>query len=100
MRKFLPFLILTALAIPGLAKGQMSLNPYPNELSRFKFYAKYLDPLRPYVTERTFVAHVLGSSIAVESENWRIVPHFVGAGNTSNGHPWASDITGRLASVE
>jgi hypothetical protein len=75
-------------------------NPYPNELSEFKFYASYLAPLRPYVSDRISVAHILGSDQGRQLKDWRIGPLFIGTGNTVNGHPWAQDISGRLASVD
>ena len=73
-------------AIPPAAKTALSRNPYPNELPGFKFYAKYLAQLRPYVSGRTLVVHVLGSDQGIELRRWRIRPLF-------------EDITGRLASV-
>src|SRR5712691_12343164 len=86
-------------AISATAKAAPSRNPYPNELPVFKFYVKHLAPLLPYVSGRTLVVHVLGSDQGIELSRWRIRPLFVGEGGKVNDHPWANDVTGRLASV-
>ena len=87
-------------AIPASAKDTLSRNPYPNELPGFRFYVKHLAPLRPYDSDRTLVVHVLGSDQGIELSRWKITPLFVGEGSKVNDHPWAKDITGRLASVD
>src|SRR5882672_1635119 len=86
-------------AIPATAKATRSRNPYPNELPGFKFYVKHFTPLRPYVSDRTLVLQVFGSDQGIELSRWKITPLFVGEGSKDNDHPWAKDITGRLASV-
>ena len=86
-------------AISATAKAAPSRNPYPNELPGFKFYVKHLAQLRPYVSGRTLVVHVLGSDQGIELRRRRIRPLFVGKGSNVKDHPWAKDITGRLASV-
>jgi hypothetical protein len=99
MRRFLSFLVFLLLAIQASAIATLSGNPYPNELPGFKFYGKHLAPLRPYVSDRTLVVHVLGSDQGIELSLWRIRPYFVGERSTVNGHPLAHNVTGRLASV-
>jgi len=89
------FLLAMAAAISPTAPP----NPYPHELSHFEFYAEYLSPLRPYISELDSVTRVLGSDHGRESPDWRIQPLFVGKQNTVNGRPWAMDITGRLATI-
>src|SRR5260370_26344971 len=50
------------LAPPAYPPTTNFQNPYPNELKRFKFYATYLNPLRPYISDRDSVIRVLGDS--------------------------------------
>jgi hypothetical protein len=85
--------------IPSVAKNPTFQNLYPNELPGFKFYARHLAPLQPFVSEEAQVIKLLGDSSHVETERWRLQAYFVGAGNKVNGHPWAHDITGRLAAI-
>ena len=99
MRRLLALAILFLVAIPGTMATQPQ-NPYPNELPGFKFYAKYLTPLRPYVSEKGSVVRVLGSDQGTELGDWRIRPLFMGKENSVNGHAWARDLTGRLANIE
>jgi hypothetical protein len=87
------------LAPPAYPSTTNSQNPYPNELKRFKFYARYLNPLRPYVSDRDLVINVLGDSAGVDLTHWRIQPLFVGEGSSINDHSWAKNVTGRLAEV-
>ena len=100
MQKFLTFLIFVSLVITASAKATGVSTLYPNELPRFKFYAKYLDPLQPYISDRKLVVRVLGSEQGIELGRWRITPLFVGAGSTANGHPYLNDRIGRLASIK
>lgn len=100
MRRLLALFVVGLLAVQAPAKTTRLPNPYPNELSRFKFYAKYLNPLRPYVSDHTLVVRVLGSDETMELSHWRITPYFVGEKNAVNGHAWAHDITSRLASLD
>jgi hypothetical protein len=97
VRRVLPTLILLTLA--AAISPTAPPNPYPHELPHFKFYAEYLSPLRPYISQLDSVTRVLGSDEGRELSDWRIQPVFVGKGNTVNGRPWAKDITGRLASI-
>lgn len=94
-------IVLAPPAYPPYPLTTNSQNPYPNELKRFKFYARYLNPLGPYISDRDSVIRVLGDSAGFELSRWRIQPLFVGEGNTINGHPWvwARNATGRLAEV-
>jgi hypothetical protein len=100
MKRLLPFLILVLLAIPVFAKAKQTQNAYPNELPHFKFYVKHLAPLSPYVSDLALVVRVLGSGKGTELSDWQITPTYIGKPNTIDGHAWAQDITGRLASVE
>jgi len=84
---------------PAAAKAAPSRNPYPNELSGFKFYVKHFVQLRPYVSDRKQVAQIFGSDQGIELNRWKITPLFVGEGSKVNDHPWAKDISGRLASI-
>jgi hypothetical protein len=92
-------LTVSLVTIGAHAKATRSSTAYPNELPHFKFYAKYLEPLSPYVSDREAVVRALGSDQGVELTHWRLRPMFVGEGSTSNGHASAQGITGRLASV-
>jgi hypothetical protein len=76
-----------------------SPNAYRHELAHFKFYAQYLSPLRPYISDLDSVTRVLGSDHSRELADWRIQALFVGKRNTVDGRPWSRDITGRLASI-
>ena len=96
MKKLRAWLTLGLLAIGALSSAQVSRSEYPNELSRFKLYAKYLRPLQPYVSDRTTVVQVLGSSQAIDLEDWRIQPFFVGEGPDSTVRP---ELVGRLAQI-
>jgi hypothetical protein len=70
---FLAFLIGTILA------GAKSIphSPYPNELKGFEFYAKYLVPLRPGLSDREAVRRVLGDTAAVQRNGWTIFTTYV-----------------------
>jgi len=43
---------------------------YPNELKGFRFYAKYLAPLEPGVSDKKAVNRVLGDIAAVQRSGW------------------------------
>ncbi|HEY7403838.1 MAG TPA: hypothetical protein VIB39_09965 [Candidatus Angelobacter sp.] len=75
---------------------------YPNELEKFKFYDQYLSPLCPYISEKSDVIRAIGSDQGKEFTGWRVFVSFVGdhKSNTVNGHLWAQNITGRLASLD
>src|SRR5271168_4229518 len=60
-------------------------NPYPNELSRLKFYSKYLYPLLPEQSVRSDVVKVLGTDERVELGQWRIVPEYIADMTPSHG---------------
>jgi hypothetical protein len=47
-------------------------NPYPNEIKGFKFYARYLAPLRPLQSDEKQVVQVLGSDHGLDLKNWRV----------------------------
>jgi hypothetical protein len=77
-------------------------NPYPNELKDFKFYERYLSPLRPYISEKAEIVQTLGTDQVKDLPGWRVFISFVGEYdlNTVNGRRWAHNISGRLASLE
>lgn len=60
----------------GHLQGQFD-NRYPNELKGFKFYAKYLAPLRPGLSDREAVQRVLGDTAAVKRDGWTIFTNYV-----------------------
>jgi hypothetical protein len=87
---FLAFLLVTILA--GGKSTSQSL--YPNELKGFKFYAKYLAPLRPGVSDREAVRRVLGDTAAVQQDGWTIFTSYTMKG----GSPYAQ-AQGPLAEI-
>jgi hypothetical protein len=89
-------LTVSLVTIGAYAQATRSSTAYPNELPHFRFYAKYLDPLRPYVSDRAAVVRVLGSTQGVELSHWRIQPLFVGKGRDSTVR---AEVVGRLASL-
>jgi hypothetical protein len=100
MRRVVPLVLLLVLPL-AWAPTRAARNPnlYPNELPRFKFYVKYLAPLRPYVSELALVVRVFGSDQGISLAEWRMTPYFLGKESTVNGHPWVTDLTGRLADI-
>jgi len=96
MRRFLCLSVLALMTIVTCVKAGQSPVAYPNELPHFKFYAKYLDPLRPYVSDYESVVRVLGSDQGIELSHWRIRPFFVGKGEDSKIRP---EVVGRLAEL-
>jgi hypothetical protein len=64
------------------ARVPPSRNPYPSELKGFKFYAKYLAPLRPSVFESAAVLRVLG-----EKERLDLSGSTIWAAYTTKGGP-------------
>jgi hypothetical protein len=56
---------------------------YPNELRGFRFYAKYLAPLRPGVSDEQAVRRVLGDMAAVKRNGWTISPSYTMKGGTA-----------------
>ncbi len=58
----------------GYRKAQPQ-NRYPNELQGFRFYTKYLAPLRPGVSNEDAVRLVLGDT-AVKRNGWTIIPTY------------------------
>lgn len=58
---------------------------YPNELHGFKFYTKYLSPLRPYASEIAAVVQVLGSDQGKTVDGWRLWPLYVGDAGPTKG---------------
>jgi hypothetical protein len=89
-------LTVSLVTIGAYAKATRSSTAYPNELPHFKFYAKYLDPLRPYTSDYASVVRVLGSDQGIELSHWRIQPLFVGEGRDSTVR---AEVVGRLASL-
>ena len=69
-------LILALTATPFAARATKPSNPYPNELPGFKFYARYLSPLRPVESMRAQVLMILGSD-RVQVGQWWIAPTFL-----------------------
>jgi hypothetical protein len=59
------------------AAGDRPHSRYPNELQGFRFYAKYLAPLRPGVSNEDEVRRVLGTE-PVKRKGWTIVPTYTG----------------------
>jgi hypothetical protein len=55
-------------------------NPYPNELQGFRFYAKYLAPLRPGISSKEAVRKDLGDTSAVKRDGWTIRQFYSTAG--------------------
>jgi hypothetical protein len=100
VRRVLSVLVLFILTASAEAQPAHARNPYPNELPGFRFYARYMIPLRPYISDRNSVIRAFGSTNGLELHRWYVWPHFVAEGNVINGHAWARDITGRLATVE
>lgn len=52
-------------------------NRYPNELQGFKFYAKYLVPLLPGVSNPDEVRRALGDTAAVKRNGWTIMSNYM-----------------------
>jgi hypothetical protein len=100
MRRLLVCLILLVSMSPAANEATHTTSLYPNELPHFKFYAKYLAPLQPYISEHALVVSVLGSDQRLELTNWRMQPSWVGEGSTVNGRPWTKNVIGRLAEVD
>jgi len=94
MRRSLLLSFLALAAAAAFARSPQSSKLYPNELPDFKFYAKYLSPLRPYISDRTAVISVLGPDERIEAGHWRIQSFFVGKGEDSKIRP---EVVGRLA---
>jgi hypothetical protein len=101
MRRSLLSLLMLLLLVGSVSpKGVGFSNPYPNELPGFKFYGKYLAPLRPHVSTLATVVHVLGSDQGKETSGWKIRPFFVGKSTSVDGRTGTNDVTGRLAHVQ
>jgi hypothetical protein len=79
LRRFLVTVVLTSVLMAASfpVRATKPSNPYPNELPGFKFYAKYLYPLRPLHSVSAQVVTVLGSDGIVEAGRWWILPSFV-----------------------
>jgi len=97
-----PSFAVWALVVAICAYPQDAGKAYPNELKGFKFYERHLSPLQPYISGKAAVVQQLGSDQGKEMTGWRVVVYWVGdyKSNTANGHLWAKDISGRLASLE
>src|SRR5260370_38375743 len=96
MRRFLCLSALALMTIVACAKATQSPIAYPNELPHFKFYAKYLDPLLPNISNYASVVRVLGPDQGIELSHGRIEPLFVGKGKPSAERP---EFVGRSWSV-
>jgi hypothetical protein len=96
MRRSLLLSFLALAAAAAFARSPQSSELYPNELPHFKFYARYLSPLRPYISDRTAVVSVLGPDERIEAGYWRIQSFFVGKGKDSTVKP---EFVDRLANV-
>jgi hypothetical protein len=72
-RGIFAFLILSIVTC-SVASFAASPNLYPNEIKGFRFYAKYLAPLRPYTSNKNTVISVFGSDEGLQLTDWRIVP--------------------------
>jgi hypothetical protein len=57
----------------SVGAGDRPHSRYPNELQGFRFYAKYLAPLRPGMSDRDAVRRVLGTE-PVKRDGWTITP--------------------------
>ena len=68
---------------------------YPNELQGFKFYRKYLAPLRPGVSSKETVRKVLGDTSAVKRNGWTIQQFY-----TVIGGPLSNPTSGPLFELE
>jgi hypothetical protein len=66
MRRILLLLLLVLPLAVAPAKPTRNPNLYPNELPAFKFYVKYLAPLRAYVSDMPSVVRVFGSDQGIE----------------------------------
>jgi hypothetical protein len=85
-----------AVAVPPLLVETTKPSIYPNELPNFRFYEKYLKPLRPYISDHASVVRVLGSDQGIDLDQWKIRPYFVGDGKYSTVAP---ELIGRSAEV-
>ena len=72
---FCGFLFVTSIAGAGNLPGR-----YPNELKGFRFYAKYLAPLEPGLSDEQAVRRVLGGIAAVRRNGWTIGTTYVSRG--------------------
>ena len=87
---FLAFLFVTIL----VGAKSTSHSPYPNELKAFKFYAKYLAPIRPGVSGKEAVRRVLGDTAAVQRNGWTIITTYA-----MKGGPVYNPALGPLAEI-
>ncbi len=92
MRAVLVLALCLLHANAGYSKGPQ--NRYPNELQGFKFYAKYLAPLRPGVSDLQAVRRVLGDTSAVKRNSWTIIPHY-----TTKSGPVSNPVLGPLYEI-
>ena len=84
-------LLVTAFAVAKSA----SHNPYPNELKGFKFYKKYLNPLRPGFSDEEAVRRVLGGTGPVKWNGWTVFTYY-----STRGGPVINPVLGPLAGIE
>ena len=65
-------LVLLTVIILAADLNAAAADLYPNEINGFKFYERYLSPLRPHQSDVKQVVKVLGSSQVLELKNWRV----------------------------
>lgn len=75
VRRFLAFCILLLILSPSCSNAA-DLNPYPNELTGYKFYSQFMAPLQPDVSDYALVAKILGSNAEIQVGDWRICPYY------------------------
>ena len=79
----------------SIGATRRSKGPYPNELSGFRFYERYLAPLRPGVSSREAVRRVLGDTATVKRNGWTIQTFY-----TAKAGPVNNPTLGSLYDVE
>jgi hypothetical protein len=83
-------ILLSALGANLTSPQAKSGDRYPNQLPAFRFYEKYLSPLRPGVSDEGAVRRVLGDTATVKRDGWIITPLFMAKGDPVNNHPLGS----------
>ncbi len=80
-RSFIAILLLSALLCAQTGpRATTRTKRYPNELPGLMFYAKYLIPLQPGVSDSNAVRQTLGDTATVNRDGWRITPRFTEEG--------------------
>lgn len=78
----------------SVGAGDKSRPRYPNELSGFRFYARYLSPLQPGISDRESVRRVLGGPAVAPRNGWTL-----NATYTMKGGPPSNPTLGPLAEI-